>query len=156
MAVTRRWGLLPAVAALGTLFVVPPDAPVTKTDSFITAETTGILMIEGGECFSDPAYSPGAGEPIVLYTPCAEGADNQSYGFTHVPDGPYDRAALSAFAWKSCGERHAELWDKDEGDGLPYYPIMPTAETWADGDRDVMCAVYRRTGRLTESALPPA
>ncbi|MEV0614411.1 hypothetical protein AB0I81_13880 [Nonomuraea sp. NPDC050404] len=156
MAATRRWGLLPAVAALGTLFVVPPEAPVTKTDSFITAETTGILMIEGGECFSDPTFSPGAGERIVLYTPCAEGADNQSYGFTHVPDGPYDRAALSAFAWKSCGERHAELWNQDQGDNLPYYPIMPTAETWADGDRDVMCAVYRRTGRLTASALPPA
>ncbi|MEV5888303.1 hypothetical protein [Nonomuraea fuscirosea] len=35
-----------------------------------------------------------------------------------------------------------------------YYPIMPTAETWADGDRDVMCAVYLPSGRLTGSALP--
>ncbi|SEF88632.1 hypothetical protein SAMN05444920_101930 [Nonomuraea solani] len=145
----RHWGLLPAVAALGTLFVMPS---VVKTDAFITAETTGILLIEGGECFSDPAYSPGAGERTVLYTPCDGGADNQSYGFTHVPDGPYDRVALSAFAWRSCGERYAGLWGGR--DDLRYYPIMPTAETWADGDRDVMCAVYRPTGRLTGSALP--
>jgi hypothetical protein len=153
MAATRRWGLLPAVAALGTLFVVPPAQPVTKTDAFITAETTGILLIEGGECFSDPTYSPGAGERVVLYTPCDGGADNQSYGFTHAPDSPYDRAALSAFAWRSCGERHSGLWGRDRAD-LPFYPIMPTAETWADGDRDIMCAVYRRTGRLTGSVLP--
>ncbi|MFB4280523.1 MULTISPECIES: hypothetical protein [unclassified Nonomuraea] len=154
MAVTRRWGLLPAVAALGTLFVVPPAQPVVKTETFMTAETTGLLLIEGGECFSDPTYSPGAGERIVLYTPCAGGADNQSYGFTHAPDGPYDRAALTSFAWKSCGELYTELWGATRVDGLDHYPIMPTAETWADGDRDVMCAVYRRTGRLTGSALP--
>jgi hypothetical protein len=153
VATTSRWGLLPAVAALGTLFVVPPAQPVVKTETFITAETTGILLIEGGECFSDPEYSPGAGERIVLYTPCAGGADNQSYGFTHASDGPYDRAALSAFAWKSCGERFAGLWGGG-GDGLEHYPIMPTAETWADGDRDVMCVVYRPTGRLAASALP--
>ncbi|GAA3661268.1 hypothetical protein GCM10022224_025950 [Nonomuraea antimicrobica] len=153
MAVTRRWGLLPAVAALGTLFVVPSPANAVKSDAFITAETSGILLIEGGECFSDPTYSAGAGERIVVYTPCADGADNQSYGFTHVPDGPYDRAALSAFAWKSCGERFASLWGGDQDD-LAYYPIMPTPETWADGDRDVMCAAYRPAGRLTGSALP--
>ncbi|MEU6715844.1 hypothetical protein ABZ897_30630 [Nonomuraea sp. NPDC046802] len=153
MTTSRRWGLLPAIAALGTLFVVPPARPVVKTETFITAQTTGILLIEGGECFSDPAYSPGAAERTVLYTPCAGGADNQSYGFTHMPDGPYDRAGLSARAWKSCGERYAELWGGGRDD-LAYYPIMPTAETWADGDRDVMCAVYRRQGRLTGSALP--
>jgi hypothetical protein len=149
----RRWGLLSAVVALGTLFVVPPERPVIKTETFITAETTGVLMIEGGECFSDPAYSPEAADRIVLYTPCAQGADNQSYGFTHAPDGAYDAAALKAFAWKSCGERYAELWGPRRDD-LRYYPIMPTAETWANGDRDVMCAVYRPTGRLTDSALP--
>ncbi|SDH11183.1 hypothetical protein [Nonomuraea jiangxiensis] len=149
----RRWGLLPAVAALGTLFVVPPERPAVKSEGFITAETTGILLIEGGECFSDPTYSPGAGEPIVVYTPCAQGADNQSYGFTHVPDGPYDRAGLAAFAWRSCGERFAELWRGGRPD-LEYYPVMPTAETWADGDRDVMCAVYRPAGRLPASVLP--
>ncbi|MEO3855140.1 hypothetical protein [Acrocarpospora sp. B8E8] len=144
-----RFGLLPAIVALGTLFVVPP---MVKTETFITAETTGILLIEGGECFSDPAYSPGAAERIVLYTPCADGADNQSYGFTHMPDGPYDPAGLSAFAWRSCGERYAELWGGGRDD-LDFYPIMPTAETWADGDRDVMCAVYHPTGRLSGSAL---
>ncbi|GAA5069349.1 hypothetical protein HNP84_008945 [Thermocatellispora tengchongensis] len=151
---TRRWGLIPAIAALGTLFIVPAQEPAVKTDAFITAETSGILLIEGGECFSDPAYDPGAGEPIVLYTPCAEGADNQSFGFVHVPDGPYDRAALAAFAWRGCGARFAELWGDSKDSSLDYYPIMPTAETWADGDRDVMCAAYRPSGRLTGSVLP--
>lgn len=33
---------------------------------------------------------------------------------------------------------------------------VPTAETWADGDRDVMCVVYNRDGRLAGSAVPLA
>ncbi|WP_214110290.1 hypothetical protein [Acrocarpospora catenulata] len=152
-AAARPLSLLPAVAALGALFVVPPVQPTVKTETFITAQTSGILLIEGGECFSDPAYSPEAGERLVRYTPCALGADNQSYGFTHVPDGPYDPAALTTFAWRSCGDRYTKLWRGSRRD-LAYYPIMPTAETWADGDRDVMCAVYHPTGRLTGSVLP--
>ncbi|WP_406673178.1 hypothetical protein WBK31_24005 [Nonomuraea sp. N2-4H] len=149
----RRWSLLPAVLALATLFVPPPAQATVKTETFITAETTGILLIEAGECFSDPEYSVRAGEPIVVYTPCAQGADNQSYGFAHVPDGPYDRERLAAFAWRSCGERFDRFWGGERED-LAYYPIMPTAETWADGDRDVMCAVYRPEGRLAGSVLP--
>ncbi|MEV0971300.1 hypothetical protein [Microtetraspora glauca] len=151
---SRGWALLPGIAALGALFVVPPTQAVAKDDTFITARTTGILHIEGGECFSDPAYSSSAGEPVVTYTPCVGGADNQSYGFAHVPDGPWDRAALSAFAWRRCGAMFARHWTGDAASGLDFYPIMPTEETWADGDRDVMCAVYAPGGRLSRSMLP--
>lgn len=31
---------------------------------------------------------------------------------------------------------------------------MPTAETWADGDRDIMCVVYKPGDKLDDSALP--
>lgn len=122
-----------------------------KDDRFITAQTSGILDIEGGECFTDPVYSPGAGEPVVLYVPCAQGADNQVYGFVHADDGGYDRARLASFAWDRCGRGHAAYWPEST---LDFYPVLPTAETWADGDRDVMCVVYDPRGRLPGSVLP--
>ncbi|WP_285778708.1 hypothetical protein [Microtetraspora sp. NBRC 13810] len=152
----RRWALLPAAAALGTLFVVPSTQVEHKDDAFISAQTTGILLIEGGECFSDPAYSPVAGEPVVVYTPCADGADNQSYGFVHAADGPWDRASVAAFGWRGCEEMFARRWPGEAASGLGFYPILPTAETWADGDRDIMCAVYEPGGRLSGSLLPLA
>jgi hypothetical protein len=151
---SRRWALLPSVAALGLLFVVPPTPQTVKGDAFITAGTTGILTIEGGECFDDPAYSPAAGEVVVIYTPCAEGADNQSYGFAHAPDGPWNRASLAAFAHRSCAGLFARLWPGGSGAELAHYPIMPTEETWADGDRDVMCVVYDPAGRLPGPVVP--
>jgi hypothetical protein len=153
---TRRWILLGVVLGLCAVILNPASQATAgpakdKDDRFITAETSGILDIEGGECFSDPAYSPGAGEPVVLYTPCAQGADNQSYGFVHAEDGPFDRTGLAEFGWDRCGHGFRVNWPKST---LDYYPILPTEETWADGDRDLMCVVYDPEGRLPDSVLP--
>lgn len=102
----RRWTLLPGFLVLGALFLPPSTVgtagPTVKGETFITAETGGLLHIEAGECFTDPAYSPEAAEVVVLYTPCEEQAANQSYGFVHAPDGEWDPAALATFAWESC------------------------------------------------------
>ncbi|WP_285586385.1 hypothetical protein [Herbidospora sp. NBRC 101105] len=160
MTVARRphrlLTMAPAVLALGALFVIPAAPAVQKGDDFLTPETTGVLNLEPGECFTDPEYSPAAGEEIVLYTTCDQHADNQSYGFVHADDGPYDRVALADFGWTSCKRGFVNYWPGAAGAELDYYPILPTAETWADGDRDIMCVVYDPRGELGGSMLPRA
>ncbi|GAA3408377.1 hypothetical protein [Streptosporangium vulgare] len=156
----RRRTLLLGLVALGTL-VPPPTAtgaagPTIKDETFVTARTSGILHIEAGECFTDPAYSEEEGEVVVLYTPCHERAANQSYGFVHAPEGGWDQAALSAFAWRSCRRGFDSHWRGEAASGLNFYPILPTRETWAGGDRDVMCVVYSPGGPMDGSALPAA
>jgi hypothetical protein len=152
-----RWiGGAASVLALGTFFVAPPDAPMKKTDAFLDAETTGVLNIESTECFDDPAYSRMADDRVVIYRPCEEGADNQAYGFVYAPEGGWDRVAVAALAWSRCGAAFDRLWQGAGAAGLDYYPVLPTAETWADGDRAVMCVVYRPAGRLPDSVLPLA
>ncbi|MET8048953.1 hypothetical protein ABZU75_15265 [Streptosporangium sp. NPDC005286] len=159
----RRWTLLPGFVVLGALFLPPstsgttgPAGPMVKDETFITAETGGLLHIEAGECFTDPAYSPEATEVVVLYTPCREQAANQSYGFVHAPDGEWDPAALTTFARESCRRGFDSNWSGESASGLDFYPVMPTRETWADGDRDVMCVVYSPEGPMNGSALPLA
>jgi hypothetical protein len=144
------------VLALGTLFATPPDAPVKKTDAFLNAETTGLLNIEATECFDDPAYDRMADDRVVIYVPCTEGADNQAYGFVHAADGTFDRPTVAAFGWDRCGQAFDKLWRGSSRTGLDFYPVLPTSETWADGDRVIMCVVYRPTGRLPDSVLPLA
>jgi hypothetical protein len=146
-------GLLLLALCAGTLTTsVPTTSVVHKDENFITAETTGILDIEAGECFTDPTYLPSAGEPVVLYRPCPETADNQSYAFIHAADSPWSRPDLVTFAWSGCRSAFDNRWPT--GKELAFYPILPTEETWADGDRDIMCAVYNPRGRLKDSALP--
>ncbi|RGC66964.1 hypothetical protein C5N14_21145 [Micromonospora sp. MW-13] len=151
----RGWALVAAVLAVAAFPAAEPrPAAPHKDDTFITAQTTGILNIEGGECFTDPAHSRRAGGVVVLYRPCEEHADNQSYAFLHAADGPWDRPALAAFAWAGCGGDFDRRWTSRAASGLDYYPILPTAETWADGDRDIMCVVYRPGGQLSRSLVP--
>jgi hypothetical protein len=153
---SRRWALAATVGTLAAISAIDPTVgpPVTKDDTFITAQTSGILNIEGGECFADPAYSRQAAEVIVRYEPCEEGADNQSYGFLRAVDGPWDRPGLAAFARQGCAGFFDRRWPDRAAGTLDFYPILPTAQTWADGDRMVMCVVYRPHGRLSDSVLP--
>ncbi|MEV0717351.1 hypothetical protein [Asanoa sp. NPDC050611] len=156
MPVIRWVGVAATVLALGTLFATPPDAPVKKTDAFLDAETTGLLNIEATECFDDPEYDRMADDRVVVYVPCTDGADNQAYGFVHAADGTFDRPTVATFGWDRCGHAFDKLWRGTSREGLDFYPVLPTAETWADGDRVIMCVVYRPTGRLPDSVLPLA
>ncbi|GAB3979981.1 hypothetical protein [Plantactinospora veratri] len=101
---SRRWAVVATVGTLAALAAIEPMVapPIVKGDSFVTAQTGGLLNIEGGECFSDPVYSREAAEVVVRYEPCESGADNQSYGFLRAVDGPWDRAGLADFAWQGC------------------------------------------------------
>ncbi len=154
--IRRYWWVSAAIVGAILLFFAaePRASTAIKDDSFITAGTSGILNIEPGECFTDPVYSRTAGEVVVRYLPCEERADNQSYGFLQAEEGPWDRPALAAFAWERCGQDFTRRWTSQASSGLNFYPILPTAESWADGDRDIMCVVYRPAGKLTRSAVP--
>ncbi|SDS96367.1 hypothetical protein SAMN04515669_2398 [Jiangella sp. DSM 45060] len=144
------------LAVLVLLALAACGGPAHKDDTFVDAGVTGLLDIELTECFSDPEYSQLAGEDVVLYLPCDEGADNQSFMFVQAPDGPWDRAAVAELGWDECGRGFEQQWTSQDESGLDYYPILPTPETWADGDRAVMCAVYDPDGQLEDSVLPRA
>lgn len=153
MSVGRILAGFAILVTIGALFAGASRPFSVKGDNFITAQTSGILLIEGGECFTNPTYTRHAGEVVVLYSEC-EDADNQSYSFVHAPDATWNRRALSELAWTSCEQDFTRMWGNR--DDLRFYPILPTEETWADGDRDIMCAVYNPRGKLAESAVPLA
>ena len=61
---------------------------------------------------------------------------------------------MAKLGWDECGTEFDRRWTSKEESGLDFYPILPTQETWADGDRVIMCAVYDPDGQLADSALP--
>lgn len=147
--VARSAGVLLSAALLGALVTgASRPATVVKGDGFVDAQTPGVLNIEAGECFDDPAYDVSFDDVIVVYRPCAEGAENQSFGFFQARDGGWDAARLRAEAWEGCRRAQARRWPLGDP-GVSLYPVLPTPETWADGDRTVMCVRYRPTGRLS-------
>lgn len=130
-----------------------PGSPVAKDETFLTAETAGVLAIEGGECFTDPAYSERAKADEVVFTKC-EGADNQAFAFFPLAAGGWSSERVVREGLAGCRSRFERLWTGDERSGLAFYPVLPTRATWEYGDHDVMCVVYRPDGPLPASVIP--
>ncbi|MBM7784792.1 hypothetical protein [Tenggerimyces flavus] len=130
-----------------------PGAPVVKDETFLTAETAGVLAIEGGECFTDPAYSKQAKADEVVFTKC-EGADNQAFAFFPLTSGSWSSARVAREGLAGCRSRFEKLWTGDQRSDLGFYPVLPTQATWEYGDHDVMCVVYRPDGPLSASVIP--
>jgi hypothetical protein len=135
------------------------DAPPTSgsTETTGTTDTTtpsvtetidaegefkSVFDLEDGDCWDDPeTTSDQVNEVEVL--PCSEPHDNEIYHVFDLADGDFDATAVEEGARSGC------LDEFDAFVGLPYadseldvFAIWPTEESWAEGDREVLCSVY--------------
>jgi hypothetical protein len=130
----------------------PRDASGTPT-----AENTdaNVFSIEVGDCLND-ASSNGTvtTAPIV---PCTEPHDSEAYKSIKMTDGDFPGAdAVKTQADEGCAEAYAAFigisYD-DSNLSISYY--YPTKESWANGDREIMCTVYddgvKTTGTLKDA-----
>jgi hypothetical protein len=156
---SRPAGLAVAFALTGAgfgafAFAAHGDDERRKDETFLTAETVGVTNVEGGDCFSDPAYDETQRTDIVEHQGC-EAADNQAYGFFQLDDASFDTAEVARKGWDGCRAGFTSYWEDENASGLAFYPVLPTATSWADyDDRTVMCVVYNPRGQLEGSPLP--
>jgi len=95
-----------------------------------------------GLCFDDESAEEVSSVPEV---DCAEPHDNEVFAKYDVADGsfPGDQALLDT-AMETCTAEYFATYvgtayaDSD----LEVFPITPTAASWDDGDREIVCALY--------------
>jgi len=127
----------------------PRDASGTPT-----AENTdaNVFSIKVGDCLDD-ASSTGTvtTAPIV---PCSEPHDSEAYKSVQMTDGAFPGAdAVTTQANEACAAAFPAFigvpYD-DSNLSISYY--FPTKDSWANGDREIMCTVYddgvKTTGTL--------
>jgi hypothetical protein len=91
-----------------------------------------------------------AGGPAEV--PCGEPHDAEVVGVHDLPDGGYPGdAAVRRAAEGPCATAIAERVDPDRRAGLEPVLLVPTAATWAGGDRTVTCLVEDPDGPLVGS-----
>ena len=97
-----------------------------------------------GQCFNEPDSEEVLNVEIV---DCAAPHDLEVYETADLPDPTFDAAAVDTGAFEIC------LAAFDGFVGTPYadseldiYYLIPSEESWADGDREVVCAVYDLSG----------
>lgn len=100
---------------------------------------------EAGTCVDLAASGP-------VEVPCGEPHDAEVVGVHDLPDGAYpgDDAVRRAAAGP-CATAVAERVDPERRAGLEPVLLVPTATTWAGGDRTVTCLVEDPDGRLVGS-----
>jgi hypothetical protein len=107
--------------------------------------------LEVGQCLDQPAAEQVVDVELV---DCSEPHDLEVYQIADLPDQPFDPDAVDASSFEICLEAF------DGFVGTPYaeseldiYYLIPTEQSWSDGDREVVCAVYDLSGaQLTGTA----
>jgi hypothetical protein len=148
-----------AVAALTGCSVLENIFPAqaerdSETQEIAEAGQQDVFDVNVGDCFDD-ADSTSDEISDVPAVPCAEPHDNEIYYLFDLAGDEYPVDTPDQ-ADAGCYDPFTTFVGIDvESSALDYYPIYPTAETWATGDREVICVVFDTvptTGTLAGAA----
>lgn len=113
------------------------------------------LRLRPGDCFDDPADGALTQADLVA---CDQPHDNEVFATIDHPaaagEGFPGRDAVVAYAEQECVAPFAEYVGRDyDTSRYSLFPVVPSAESWERGDRQIVCALYdHRAGPLTGSA----
>ncbi|MCW4386600.1 septum formation family protein [Salinibacterium sp. SYSU T00001] len=112
-----------------------------------------VFSIEVGDCFNDDT---GAVEEIssVKMPECTEEHDNEAYYIYDVSDDDfpsYDAAAIEEDAEYGCFSQFEQFVGASvEETSLHYSYFYPSAASWEQGDREILCLAYDLDGPISE------
>jgi hypothetical protein len=118
-----------------------------------------VFSLRVGDCFDDEGFDQEAVSSLAA-VPCIEPHDNEAYALFDIASadasfpGADELLGLSDQACLQLFEDFVGVTYEDSE--LDFFPITPTSDSWADGDREVICSVYhfqlrKLTGTMRDS-----
>ncbi len=102
---------------------------------------TSVLDVGVGDCFDDP-------DSEIVSTlntvDCSEPHDNEIYAAVIMPGGAFPGDdGVAEFAFDACFDEFEPYVGESYLDSpLDYLYLGPTEDSWAEGDREVLCVLY--------------
>ncbi|HEY7451922.1 MAG TPA: septum formation family protein [Candidatus Limnocylindria bacterium] len=129
----------------------PSEAAAESEAPPAVGEMVSVFELEVGLCFDDPAESAQVFE--VMSLDCGVAHDNEVYYlFDHDGSTFPGDAAMAASADDGCeGAFEAYVGIPYLESALYYTYLIPTQESWDDGDREIVCVIYEPGEKLTGS-----
>lgn len=131
-----------------------PSEQSDTTSSTVEERDQDVFAFEVGDCFNDPEGADlesdeGAELTSVGAVPCNEPHDNEVVHLFEVDDDDFPgEEALTARAQEACVGPFADyVGIAFEESELELFPFVPTKESWEQGDREIVCAVYLPEGQ---------
>jgi len=112
-----------------------------------------VLELDVGQCFDDPPdFAEVAGVEVV---PCASPHHNEVIAVLDITDSPYPGdAEMARIAESRCRAAFAGYVGVAYDDSpLALGWLAPSADSWAVGDRQVICFVFDQSGDRTSGSV---
>jgi hypothetical protein len=131
---------------------VDNNSTASDDSSSEAGDNTDVFALMVGDCLDDPEAD---GEEVfdVTTVDCAAAHDNEIYDSIILPDGEFPGAeSIDASSSEGCIASFSSFAGiaYEDSARLEYFPFYPTEESWANGDREILCAIYA----LDEAGLP--
>ena len=138
----KNWAIY-ILAAMGFVaYDWTTEADRDSTGAIIGEGSVDAFEVKIGDCFDDSnSFDEITSLPGV---PCAEPHDNEAYAVIELTLNSYPAGdAMSDMATDVCIEQFESFVGRDyETSELDIFTMYPTSESWAQNDREVVCAVY--------------
>lgn len=154
----KSWPIYIAIAGGVYLFNNFTAADRDDNGNIVSEGQINAFNIRIGDCFNDAASAP-TGEDYELSNvagiPCAEPHDNEVYAVFDVSVASFPgEDQMSELAFDSCLKRFEPFVGKDyQSSALDIMTMYPTQGSWAQADREVICAVYDMTLAKLEGSV---
>ena len=147
--------LLAAVAgvALAGCSLIPFNVVDSNPDDGIDSD---VFTVSVGDCLNDDGVE---GEiSSVPKVDCSEPHDSEAYASIEMADGEYPgEEAVFAEADRGCESRFEAFVGISYAESVfsfSYY--YPTPQSWASGDREIICLIVDPAGKVTSGSLAGA
>lgn len=142
---------LPAVAAAGLL--VAGLAGCGDDGDGADGGDADVFSLEVGDCIAEGSSAQEI--DTVPVVDCAEPHEQEVYFSYDIPeDDMPSEAELQAIAEEQCFDAFESfIGEPYETSELDFGSMYPTADSWDDGDREVLCLVYEVSGGEVEGSL---
>lgn len=110
-----------------------------------------VSALQAGQCLNQPGASTAIEEVEVV--PCEDPHDFEVFALVELPGGPYPGdSGMSESARPACRDRFAAYVGVEPSDSvLATGFLVPSADGWDGGDREVVCLLYEPDERLQGS-----
>lgn len=139
----KKFGIYIVAAAGFAIYGAVTDADRDSAGSIIDAGNVDAFQVRVGDCFDDIT---GSSDEVMSVpgVPCSEPHDNEAFAVIHMTFAEYPGdEAIAGHAYDACMDRFETFVGRDyETSSLEIFTLYPSPESWHQGDREVVCAVY--------------
>jgi hypothetical protein len=128
------------------LFTSFDDADRDDGGEIVGGGDLGVMSMQIGDCFDDPGELDDVVYDVAA-VPCSEPHDNEVFAVKSVGtvfgDEFPGRPAMDQYSYESCVDSFLAYVGVDYAQSsLGVFTFTPTQESWDEGDRDFVCALY--------------